>query len=224
MVNKIASTKRALIDKANNMLVIIVASASFITVFSLVASKALLSQQAYQGRVTVQKEAAVKQLKSNIGAVKDLQTAYQAFVNTPENVLGGNPTGQGDKDGDNAKLILDALPSKYDFPALTNSLEKVLTSQNFRIQGITGTDEEIQQSATTSSPNPEPIPMPFQISFTGTYGGMTSLLSTLEKSIRPIQIQTIDLSGTDSLLQVAISAQTFYQPAKSLSITTKVIK
>lgn len=221
---KLGSSKRLLIDKANNMIVLVVAAASFVTVFSLVASRALLSQQAYQARVTSEKEKAVKQLKTNINAVKDLHTAYQAFVSTPDNLLGGNPKGSGDKDGDNARLILDALPSKYDFPALATSLEKLLSLQNFKIQGITGTDQEIQQSTNASSPNPEPVPMPFQISFSGSYASMGFLFQTLERSIRPIQIHTLDLTGRDSDMQATISGQTFYQPAKSLSITTKVVK
>ncbi len=221
---KPGSTKHTLIDKANNMMVVVIAVGSFITVFSLVASKALLSQQAYQSRVTAQKEKAVKQLKSNINAVNNLQTAYKAFVETPDNLLGGNPKGQGDKDGDNAKLILDALPSKYDFPALATSLEKILTGENFKIQSIGGTDEEIQQGGNTASPNPQPVTMPFQVSFTGSYASMGFLLATLEKSIRPIQVQTLDLSGQNGNMQAAISGQTYYQPAKNLSITTKVIK
>jgi hypothetical protein len=221
---QLPSPKRLLIDKANSGVVIIVAVASFVTIFGLVASKALLSQQAYQSRVTADKERAVTQLKANIGAVADLQKAYQAFVSTPENVLGGDPKGTGDKDGDNARLILDALPSKYDFPALTTSLEKLLSSQNFKIESIQGTDDEIHQEANGASPNPQPIIMPFQITFGGTYASMEFLLASFEKSIRPIQIQSIQLGGTDADMHATISARTFYQPAKNLSITTRTIQ
>ena len=161
---------------------------------------------------------------ANITAANDLQTSYKAFVETPENLLGGNPNGQGDKDGDNARLILDALPSKYDFPALATSLEKILKSENFSIQSITGTDDEVQQSATTASPNPQPVPMPFEVSFTVSYASMGFLLGTLEKSIRPIQVQRLSLSGQNGSMQATIAGQTFYQPAKSLSITTRTIK
>ena len=218
------STKRSLINQANKMMVAAVAAASFITIFSLVASKALLSQQGYQARVTAQKEKAVKQLKANVNAVNGLQTAYKAFVNTPENVLGGNPNGTGDKDGDNAKLILDALPSKYDFPALATSIENILSGPTFHIHSINGTDEEVQQANNASSPNPQPIAMPFQVSFSGNYASVTYLLGALERSIRPIQVEVLDLSGKDSDLQATITAQTYYQPAKSLQITTRTIK
>lgn len=218
------STKRLLIDKANSTMVMVMAIASFVTVFGLIASKALMSQRAYLSRVTSEKEKAVKQLKTNISAVSDLQNSYKAFVSTSENVLGGNPKGSGDKDGDNAKIVLDALPSKYDFPALATSLEKLLTTQTYKIDSITGTDDEINQQANASSPSPKPVDMPFQVTVSGTYSALQGLVTTLEKSIRPIQIQFIDFSGSDSSMQLSINAKTFYQPEKALSITTKVVK
>ncbi len=224
MAKPLISTKRLLIDKANSTIVIVVAVASFVTVFSLVATKALLSQRGYQARVTSEKEKAVKQLKANVNAVSTLQTAYKGFVDTPDNVLGGNPKGTGDKDGDNAKIVLDALPSKYDFPALASSLEKILSSQSIKIVSITGTDEEVQQEANQSSPTPALVDMPFQIAVSGNYAALQTLMGTLEKSIRPIQVQTLDFSGTDASMQLTITAKTFYQPSKSLSITTKDVK
>ncbi len=219
-----ASTKRLMIDKANSTIVIVVAVASFVTVFSLVASRALLSQRSYQARVTAEKEKAAKQLKDNATAVASLQTSYKAFVGTSSNLLGGNPNGTGDKDGDNARIILDALPSKYDFPAVASSLEKLLTNQSLKIISISGSDQEVQQEANGSSPTPTTVDMPFNIVVSGSYGALQSLLTTLERSIRPIQIQTVDLSGTDSNMTMTISAKTFYQPEKTLNISTKVVK
>lgn len=226
MAKPLISTKRLLIDKTNRRIVIFVAIASFITVFSLVASRALLSQRGYQARVTAKKEKAVKQLKDNVDAVSTLKTSYTTFVGSSENVLGGNPSGQGDKDGDNAKIILDALPSKYDFPALAASLEKVLTSstQSLKIIGISGTDQEVAESSNTSSSAPVPVPMPFQVSVGGNYAAMQILITTLEKSIRPIQIQRLSFTGSDDKLVLSITAQSFYQPAKTLSITKEDVQ
>jgi len=215
------SSKRLQIDKTNARIVGTIAGAAAIFVFSLVASKALLSQRSYQNRVIDGKEQAVKQLKDNVAAVENLVTSYTAFVNAPDNVLGGNPKGSGDKDGDNAKIVLDALPSKYDFPALATSLEKLLGS--YKINAITGTDDEVNQQ-NTASPSPVPVEMPFEITVTGTYGSMKDLVATLERSIRPIQVQTIELSGNDADLKAVISAKTFYQPEKDLNNTTREIR
>lgn len=217
-------TKRVLIDKTNSSIVAITAIAAFVVVFALVASKTLISQAAYQNRVISAKKTAVSQLKTDIQATDSLAAAYKAFVGTSQNVLGGNPKGNGGQDGDNAKIALDALPSKYDFPALATSLEKLLTSQNVQIQSITGTDEEVTQSSDQSSPTPKPIAMPFQISVTGNYQSIQNLIDAFGRSIRPFQIQTMQLSGDQKNMTLTLTAQTFYQPEKVLNITTEVVK
>lgn len=241
------SSKRLQIDKANQSIVIILSVAVFVAIFSVFVSKALLTKRAYQSRVIAGKERALKQLKDNIKAIDSLNTSYKAFVSTPQNIIGGGITGSGDRDGDNAKIVLDALPSKYDFPALTTSIEKILGDKQFKINSITGVDDEIAQSgsllkksnnptSTSASPTStssssstnvdagEPKPVPFTASVTGTYASAQSLIQTLEKSIRPVQVTSITLAGNDSSLQMDVSASTYYQSEKIYTITTKDIK
>lgn len=218
------SHKQHLIDSANKWVVIATSSAAFVVVFCLLASQTLFGQMLYQSRIVDAKKATLKQLKDDATNASSLESSYQAFVSTPTNVLGGNSNGTGSQDGTNAKIILDALPSKYDFPALATSLEKILTSQNVTIQSITGTDDELAQANTASSGDPQPVPMQFQIAASGNYQAIQNLTKTFQSSIRPIQIQTITLSGNDSNLNVTLSAQTFYQPGKTFSIGSKTVK
>ncbi len=218
------STKRILIDKSQTTMVVATGIAAFVLVFSLVASKSLVGQMTYQNRVISAKKAAVSQLKDNISATTTLVNSYKAFVNTNQNVLGGNPTGTGAQDGDNAKVVLDALPSKYDFPALTTSLEKLITSQNLQIQSITGTDDEVAQSANATSAMPHAVAMPFQIAVTGSYQGIQNLIKEFNTSIRPFQIKTIQLAGSQNHMTLTLTAQTFYQPEKDFNVTKKVIE
>lgn len=217
------SSKRVQISKANATMVGIMAAASFVVVFSLVASKALLSQQAYQSRVIKQKEKARDQLKANITAAESLVTAYKDFTGAPDNVLGGNPSGTGDRDGDNGKIILDALPSKYDFPAVATSLEKIITDRGYTVKTMTGTDQEVDQENKAES-EPQPVDMPFTVTVEGSYASMKDLISAFDHSIRPIHIQTMNISGTASKLETEIHAKTYYQPAKNLNIKTEVVK
>jgi hypothetical protein len=219
-------TKRALISKANSTMVLATGIAAFVFIFSAVASKALFSQAAYQNKVISQKRKALSTLKSDIGAVDTLKASYKSFVETPRNVLGGNPTGTGDQDGDNAKIVLDALPSKYDFPALTASLEKLITSQGLEIQAINGTDQEADQATKQSSPTPAPIEVPFQVRVSGSSESVKNLLDVFERSIRPVQVQKveIDSAAQGGNVVAIIDAQTFYQPEKSLKIKTEVVK
>lgn len=218
-----SSTKRSLIGKANSTMVITTAVAAFIVIFSLVACKTLVSQAGYQNRVISAKKKAVSQLKDDLDARNSLVASYKAFVGTPTNMIGGAPAGTGPQDGDNATLTLDALPSSYDFPALATTLEKILSSQNLQIQSITGTDQSLQQSGTASGV-PQAVAMPFQVQVSGSYDAVKGLISLFDRSIRPFQIQTMDLSGNQSSMTVTISAQTFYQPEKTFNIGTEVVK
>lgn len=218
------STKRILIDKTNSRIVIYTSIAAFMVVFTLVASKTLISQAMYQNRVISAKKTAVSQLKTDIASTSNLVTAYKAFVSTPQNVIGGDPNGTGPKDGDNGKIVLDALPSKYDFPALATSLESLLTSQNVQIQSISGTDQEIAQQNDQSSSNPQPVAMPFQISVSGSYQSIQNLVAAFNSSIRPFQIQTMLMTGNDSNMTLTMTAQTFYQPEKVFSVSKEVVK
>lgn len=224
MAKTASSTKRALIGKANSTIVIATAVAAFVVVFCAIASKTLISQASYQNRVITTKKKALATLESDLNARDSLVAAYKTFVGTPQNILGGNPDGSGDQDGDNAKIILDALPSKYDFPALTTSLEKLITSQGLSIDSIAGTDDEVSQSATLASGAPAPVAMPFQIQVNGSYGSVKSLIGVFERSIRPIQVQKIELTGSEGSMSAVIEAQTFYQPEKTLNIKSEVVK
>lgn len=215
------SKKRILIDKNNAAMVIIISIMAFVTVFSLVASNAILSQRSYQAKVIDEKKKALKQLKTNNEAATKLIAAYKVFVSPSENIIGGSSTGTGERDGDNAKIVLNALPSKYDFPALATSLENILIKQNLNIEGITGIDDEVAQSGTKTV---EPVEMPFQISVKGTYDGAQALSDIFQRSIRPIVINKISLEGEDSSLNIVIAAKTYYQPEKVINITTKVVK
>lgn len=217
-------TKRSLISKANSAMVIATTMAAFVLVFALVAGKALVGQVAYQNRVISTKKTALAQLKTDLSARDSLQQSYKAFVAQNPNVLGGSASGTGDKDGDNAKLILDALPSKYDFPALTTSLEKIITEQNLKIVSINGTDQEVDQASKQTSPDPQPVAMPFQVQVNGSYPSVQTLTNVFLHSIRPFQIQTLELSGDESSMTATIAAQTFYQPEKSLKIKQEVVK
>lgn len=218
------STKRVQITRSQSTIVIATAIAAFCLIFMLVASKSLVSQIMYQNRVIAAKKAAVKQLKANVAATTSLENSYKAFVSTSQNVLGGNPQGTAANDGDNAKIILDALPSKYDFPALTTSLEKVATAQGVTIQSISGSDDEVQQSTNDSSPNPSPIEMPFEMSVTGNYANIKNLVNSFGLSIRPFQIQTMQISGGQDSMTLQLTAKTYFQPAKNFNMTKKVVK
>ncbi len=234
------STKRLLIEKANSTIVIIVGVAAFVTAFSLVSCRSLLAKRSYQARVINAQETARDQLRENLEAVDSLEASYKEFAARPENIIAGNTTGTGERDGDNAKLVLDALPSKYDFPALIASIEKIVADRNYRIQSISGTDEEVGQSGGSSSSSASstspaasttaqtpgaPVPMPFQLTAEGQYGAMIELLAVFQRSIRPLYAQSLIFrAGNPGTVEMSYEGNSFYLPEKTLQIKHEVVQ
>ena len=219
------SLKQVAISKASAQMVIAAGIAGFVTVFCLVASQSLYSQNAYLNKVMVKKNVADKQLQADISANKSLVGSYRDLVSKPINAIGGSSTGTGANDGDNAKIILDALPSSYDFPALTASIEKILTDRNLKVTSITGLDDEVAQQAAASSPTPQAVAMNFSFVVGGAnYASVQDVVKALQSSIRPIQIDTINISGGNNNMQLTVVAHTFYQPPKLLSIKLEKVQ
>ncbi len=221
MATKTSQSKRVLVEKANQMIVVVTAVAAFVTVFSLVAGKTLINQESYQNRIITAKNTALKQLKTDVTNVDKLDNSYETFVSNPTNLLGSDSTVAG---ADNGDIVLDALPSQYDFPALISSVEKVINDNGLTINAISGTDLESSEGSNSSSISPKPIAMPFSFTVNGPYLNILSLVSTLESSIRPFQIQTEQISGNQTDLSLTISAQTYYQPGVKFSISSEIIK
>lgn len=219
------SVKHFQIDKSQSTVLAVVAISVVVTIFSLFAAKALISKGLYQRRVLSAQHKVVNQLKSNLSAANTLFTQYSsAFAGQDPNMLGGSLNGTGNLDGDNPRLTLDALPSTYDAPALASSLEKVITGRNLTINSVTVTD-----SPSTYPDQPQATPKPtnvtFQFEATGSYQQAQQLLQDFERSIRPFDLNTMEIDGTDQSLKLTVGMTTYYQPAKSLNLqATKEVK
>lgn len=210
------SVKHGLISKSNTTMFATLAIAGIVFSFAVVASYTLIKRMNYQSKVINERAAAEKQLKSNIVAVDNLFESYKNFDEAPESVIG-----TADR---NSKIVLDALPSKYDFPALATSLEKLLVGGGIANIGITGLDDEA--TAEQDSTSPEPVEIPFVISGSGSYASLQQLIANLQLSIRPFKVLKLDLSagGAEGNMNFTISAVTYYQPEKNLDIPEVEVK
>jgi hypothetical protein len=208
------SRKRIQIDKANTTMILIVGVTAVLVVFALVSARALYSQHQYQQRVITARKKSSDDLLKNKKSLDLLVEDYKAFENTPESVIGTKDS--------NSKLILDALPSKYDAPAVYTSLYKVLKDGGYAIESTSVPDNV--KDAVANSSSPEPIEIPFNFTVRTGYDGVTKLISTFEKSLRPINVTSIEMTGGDNSVRLLVNGKTYYQPEKSLEIKTKVIK
>lgn len=215
-MNEKVSKEHGLISKNNTRMFVILAVAAVTLSFALVSSITLVKRMNYQAKVINARTKVQKQLKSNIAAVDSLLEAYKNFDEAAESVIGTADS--------NSKVVLDALPSKYDFPALATSLEKLLVSGGFSDISISGSDNEA--TAEQNSTNPAPIEIPFTIAAKGSYANLQSLINSLRISIRPFKIMRLDITSSSSgdSMSFTISAVTFYQPEKNLEIPLVEVK
>jgi hypothetical protein len=146
------SIKHSIIDKANTTMLVAVSVAVFIAVFSSFAIKALLDQSFFHQRVISEQKDSLKVLEKNNESATELRKSYVTFATEAINAIGGSAEGDGPRDGDNARIVLDALPAEYDFPAVSSSIEKILVDGGYQISSIGGEEDASQlQSAQTSS-------------------------------------------------------------------------
>lgn len=218
------SAKKIAIDKANKTVFITVAVASFVVAFSLVASKTLLDQRAYQAKAESAKQETLDILKKNIDESQKLTTAYQEFAGQPTNVIGGNSQGEGDRDGDNPRLVLDSLPSKYDFPGLLSSVEKILKDNKFKLDAIEGDDDEVAQKDAASSPSPQAVEMPFSVTVVANGAALSPLLKVFESSIRPMQVKNIVYKYDEDDPKITVDMTSYYQSGKNFNVTEEPLK
>ena len=214
-------------DKSESKLVIIVAVATVITVFCLVSSKTLFSQATYNKRVLDARRDALNQLQSNIDSANALADQYQIFqTGNTTNIIGGkNSTDPGlqPPDGDNARLVLNALPSGYDFPALISSVAKILDNNRVSNQTVEATDESGTISNESVS-KPEVATITLKVGGTTNYNSLKALIRDFERSTRPFDITKIDVNGSDANMAFTLTMNTYFQPALSLTLSTKEIK
>ncbi len=218
------SIKRVAISKANAQTIIITAAAGFITVFCIVASNYMYSLIGYQNRVIAADKKADSQLKTDVNAESRLVSQYSQFVQQNPTVIGQPTSNTSQLKYNNATVILDALPSQYDFPALTTMLQKLLTSNNLNLTSLGGQDESATMSNSPEA-NPQAVEIPFSFTISGaSYQSIQQLFKNLENSVRPIVIDNISLSGTDSSMNLTVSAHTYYQPKKIFQIKTETVQ
>jgi hypothetical protein len=228
------SEKQQQIDKTMDNMFTIAGVAIFITIFCLFSAHNLWTKLVFQNHVITAKTTAKNQLNADVSAATQLTSSYENFNQSQTNLLGAQASGV---DNDNAKVVLDSLPSSYDYPALITSLQILLSNQGVTIDSIGGSDQSATQGATaapatsapatstTTTPSSDTaVAMPFTFSVNGPYTNVQNVITAFEKSIRPFQILSMNVSGDQSNVSLNVSAQTFYQPATTFNITQESIK
>ncbi|MCA9338777.1 hypothetical protein KC939_00340 [Candidatus Saccharibacteria bacterium] len=225
-VKKAALTgKRQQIAHSNKMMFLWVAGASVVVAFALVASIFLIKQMVFQTKIIAAKAETNNTLQSNIDVAPELKKEVEKLIANP------NLTDARAKaDQNNLSVIFDALPYVADDIGFGSSLQSVLlsglgTPENITINSLSSsTAEEGEEIAGVAVPEGAQE-LAFSFTITGSDKDIQEILKRFDRSIRPIQIDSLSLqAGEGGKVTASIQARTFYQPAKTLELTNKTVE
>ena len=202
------STKHFQIEKTKRNVFLMVALAGVVVSITLVLGKFIFDWSAFNTRVLSAQSESIGNLEENIENAQGIVNEYRAFEGTSQDI--------------SAKDILDALPAEYDFTAWNSSLQFIVGLNSLKIESLSGDDLSLE--AEVKSIEPTPISFDFSLGAQGRYGDIEAFVIDLKRSIRPIQLKRMVLSGSESSLSIEVSGQTYYQPAQSLDYGKQEIK
>jgi hypothetical protein len=223
--------KRQQIENAGRSMFIWVAIASVAVSICIVTAQFLFQKWTYNNRVLDAKYKAADQLKKNITSAKQLQDAVNALVSNDDLASVKKST-----DDSNTQSVLDALPSRFDSTALATSFQQaILSHSGVTIEGISVPSDQDPSVSTanaasgagnapTNTTASTPQEMRFTLTVSGGYDKIRGMLLDLERTIRPMKLTAIDLSGDDANMTATVAGLTYYQPSKSANIKQEVVK
>lgn len=220
--------KRQQIETTNKKIFIWLVASSIIVSFSLVALQFLVREFMFNQKIISAKSATNKQLQDNIKAGKELTKNVNALLaNTNLNAVKTDVT---NSQASNLSVVLDALPVSSDPTGFANSLQTAV----FPLSGITirelntnalETEGAAGGMALDTTTSTEPLPMPFKVGFNGKYTDVQRALADLARVIRPISPTELSIrTGEQGILQVDLTGNTYYLPAKSVGVREEVLK
>jgi Tfp pilus assembly protein PilO len=219
--------KRAQIATANKQMFIWVAAAAVIVAICFVLGLNFVQRIIYQAKVNGEISKTADTLANNVKVIPELMTE----VDTLKTNTNLNLANLKSDDSTAFQVVLDALPTEDDRTALGASLQqKVLTPSGVSIEQISVTDSggavitTDETAADNSSVQPTAQIITFSMVLNGSYSAIQSAIKDIERTIRPITINSIDLQGTDDKLQATINATTYYVPKVNYSLGSKEVE
>ena len=210
--------KRQQIELAGRNMFAWVVVAAVAVSFCLATGQYLFSKWQYNNKVLGAKYTASDTLAQNIVNAKQLKQEVDALVANANLALVKT-----DPADSNLKSVLDALPTVPDTAALATSLQQAILSRSgVTIESITVPPETSQPVDGADKPTPQAITFSFVVS--GSFSKIQAMVKDLERTIRPIQVTGINLTGTDANLRANIEATTYYQPSKTVNATEEVVQ
>lgn len=224
--NSAAIRKRAQINKANRTMFLWIAVSSAIIGSAVVVAIFLGQQLFYNEKILAEKATTIQTLEANSEVIPELETEIR-ILDTNEALA----TSKANDDDQTVQVILDALPSDANSLALGASLQtKLLTGvQGLRIESlqvdpVVGVESAGDLAVVDAGLESSDYQINFQFSVSGDQQALRKVLENLERSIRLIDIQVLRIESQSSTQLMTVQARAFYEPAKTLELTDKVVQ
>jgi hypothetical protein len=227
--NDVAIRKRSQIAKANKTMFIWIAVASALVGSAIVVSIFLAQKAFFNEKVLFEKQNTISNLDYNNKVAPDLENQIRV-LDTNEALTSAKAN-----ESDQAiQVILDALPSEGNSLALGASLQnKLLTGipgltslESLQVDPIIGIESlsadptTVDASTITGGGNV----ITFNFSVKGSQDALKKVLQNLERSIRQIDITSIQIETQQNVQIMTVQAKAYYEPAKTIELQNKAVK
>lgn len=219
-----ALRKRTQISKANRTMFIWIAIASAIVSLAVVISIFLVQKLMFNEKVLAEKSKTVSVLQANNRVIPDLETQVRV-LDTNQALAQAKA-----KEGDQAvQVILDALPSDANWLALGASLQNKLLAgipglNLDTLDQIGGQQLAVNSSLQDASASTGENQIMFRFSVIGDQAALKQALTNLERSIRTIDILSLQIESQGGTQIMTVTARAFYEPARVVEPYNKVVR
>lgn len=220
--------KRQQIFKANRMMFLWVAMASAVIGFALVISISLMQRIIYNQKVIGEKNKTYSTLANNNKKVSQLEDQIKT-INYSSDVLKKLRAKDSD---DPIQVVLDALPSDSNRLALGSSLQNVLLAnipgsslESMKVESTAEAGSVKKTTTTTGTVENNSLDVTFTLKInSGSEDSIREMLTRLEKSIRTFKVTNVKIEYSLDKMNVTVTAKAYYEPAKVVELTEKVVK
>lgn len=219
---EVALRKRQQIDSSKRTMFIAVAVVALVSGIALVVSFFLVQQIIFHGKVVSAKQATIDTIKSNIAVVDELKDNIRVLdTNEALNSV------RSSEDSSALQVILDALPSESNADALGASLQVRFAGEvsGLKVDSLVPINSDSDNyTANDGSVGSGSSSIGFTMSVSGSADMLKEFLARLERSIRVIELSSIDIRAGSDGLTMSIIGQAYYEPGRNIELGTKVVK
>ena len=221
-----ALRKRQQIQKVSKNMFIWVAVAAAILGISIVLSISLFERISYRQAIINEKNRTGDILESNLETADALKKEVRV-LNTNQALLA---TPRLD-DSQPVSVILDALPSTPNSSALGASLQQNLlnldgvTIESLTVNPIAGVEDVNDETSGAVESTEGEITFQFSVSVArGQASILQNMLRKLERSIRTIDLTSVNVEQQGSKMTLSAEGRAYYQPAKTVHLDDITVK